>query len=68
MSDSYCQFDVIIVKMTQRAVLISMIEDEDEEWWVPMSCILEDDLAVMEEGTGMELNVAQWFCEKQGLV
>lgn len=51
-----------VVKVTRKAVLVTL---EGEELWVPQSVIFEDDLAELEEGSICELNVQQWFFDRE---
>jgi hypothetical protein len=54
---------VMVEKLTAKAVLL---EGRDAEpFWVPQSVIFEDDLAELEEGELMEINVKKWFYDKE---
>lgn len=60
--DNYTAVEAIVKVMTKKAALL--IIDEDEHW-VPFSCIFEDDLAEMGVGVCMEVNIKEWFYEKE---
>lgn len=67
MSDtSYVPVECLIRHLTQRAALVLELE-EGREVWVPFSVIHEDDLADLEVSMEVEINVATWFAEKEGL-
>lgn len=61
---TYTPIEGVIQHITKKAVLINVGGDEV---WVPMSVIFEDDLAELEVGELMEINIAEWFAEKEGL-
>lgn len=62
---TYEAFDGAIVKaLTKRAVLLVI---DGDDYWVPQSCIHEDDLAGLGVGVICEVNIATWFVEKEGL-
>lgn len=64
MSDNFTPITGVIVHMTKKAALVSI---DGTNVWVPFSVIFEDDLAEMEVGDTSEINIADWFCEKEGL-
>lgn len=53
-----------VMKMTQRAVLFRLTEAR-REVWIPQSVIFEDDLDGLDAGVISEINVAQWFYDKE---
>jgi len=50
---------------TAKALLVRF--ENGDELWVPKSVIAEDDLGTFEIGDVVELNIATWFAEKEGL-
>jgi len=53
---------VTVLKITSKAVLV---ESDGEEIWIPQSVIFEDDLADLVEDEMCEINVKQWFYDKE---
>lgn len=53
-----------VMKMTQRACLFRLTE-ERREVWIPQSVIFEEDLCGLADGVIGEINVAQWFFDKE---
>lgn len=67
MSDtSYVPVECLIRHLTQKAALVLEL-DEGREVWVPLSVIHEEDLGDLEVGLEVEINVAEWFADKEGL-
>lgn len=62
----YTALPVLVKKITAKAVLINLGEGGDH--WVPQSCIATDDLGDICEGYLGDLNIAEWFVKKEGLV
>lgn len=54
-----------VLRMTGKALLLA--HGDEEETWVPFSVVFEDDLEGLAEGDKVELNIAEWFCHKEGL-
>lgn len=53
-------------KETAKALLVKLA-DEDEERWIPKSCIHDDsEVYSMKSGDG-ELVVEEWYAEKEGI-
>jgi len=62
---NYSPVEVVIVAITDRAVLIN---DGTSETWVPKSLIDEDDVDDLVQGSYQEINVQDWFLEKEGIL
>lgn len=62
---NYTPIEGVVMHMTKKAVLLKV--DGEDDVWIPFSVIHEDDCAELEVGEYMEINVAEWFCEKEGL-
>lgn len=62
----YVVLPVLVKKTTHKAVLINLGEGGDR--WVPMSCISTASLAEIDEGYLGDIEVAQWFAEKENLI
>ena len=59
----YVEFDSVVVKhTTDKAVLI---EFDDEEVWIPWSCV-EDNDEDFKVGYKGKMYVAEWWAEKEG--
>lgn len=55
---------------TDSAICVS---DDTEEYWIPLSCLSESSLAFihhhnLDRGDGIEIEVAEWFALKKGLI
>lgn len=64
--DDYSQLHVTVLRITAKAILVRL-EDNQREAWIPQSQVFEDDLAEMDVGVVMEINVKTWFCAKEDL-
>lgn len=53
-----------VVAETPKAIRVRM---DDELLWIPKSVIHESDSWVVEGGEQIELNIKQWFANKEGL-
>jgi hypothetical protein len=58
--------DVLVVKETERAVLIKLDEGRGDQFWIPKSEI-KDDSDAMEEGDVGTLVISEWLAEQKGL-
>jgi hypothetical protein len=57
--------EVVVRAVTAKAVLVVV---EDEEHWVPISCIDLDETDVeLERGAKGTLGVSDWFAKKESL-
>lgn len=54
-----------VLRETDLALLLLL--DDDDEHWVPKS-VIEDADDITTGDTDLEVQVAEWFCEKEGLV
>lgn len=62
----YVEITVDIGRKADQAVLI--YDADDKEVWIPFS-LMEEDKSDFEEGEeGVNLNVAEWFATKEGLI
>ncbi len=64
MNNDYVPISGAVLAKTPKAVLLCLDEDADE-LWVPRSVIFEDDLDLLVVGELVEINVAQWFHERE---
>ena len=62
MSQEYVPISGLVKFITKKAVLFII---DDEEYWVPVSQIFEDDLAEIDEGVIGEINVSEWFYDRE---
>ena len=68
MSERYAKIDCVIVRVTQKAVLIDV---NGHETWVGRSCIHGGDerrLDSLDPGDEVTLQIFQWLCENEGLL
>ena len=54
-------------KATEKALLVENLDDPTKRFWVPRSVVRPDSEVKGEEDIG-ELVLAEWFCEKEGIV
>jgi hypothetical protein len=57
--------EVTVIRMTDKAILVELHDQDDREVWIPMSVIFEDDLADICQGSIGEINVKRWFYERE---
>lgn len=62
----YVTFNVLVKRITARAVLINLYEGKDQ--WVPQSCMSVNTLNEITEGFLGDVEVAKWFAEKEDLL
>lgn len=62
--NDYTQIHGTVLRMSQRAVLVRLTEGRREAW-IPQSVIFEDDLAGLDVGVVGEINVQEWFHDKE---
>lgn len=59
-------FEVRVLKVTDKAVLLQFIDD-DQESWIPFSQI-EDNGEDLEEGYEGEVYLTEWIAKTKGLL
>lgn len=67
---TYSMYEVVPMVMTEKAVkvLLVSVEDADEDGvWIPKSVIHEECRDELEIGVFAEVEIADWFCEKEQL-
>lgn len=52
-----------VVRMTDRAVLFHL-DEQDRDLWIPLSMI-DEDAEDLDVGVVQEINVAQWFYDRE---
>lgn len=64
---TYIEFEnVKIIGQTDKAVFVQF-NDEDEELWVPWSCIEDNDEDFKNDYEG-KMQIAEWWAESEGLI
>ncbi len=63
MDKDYAPIMCDIGHMTSKAVHVTT--EDGVVAWVPFSQIFEDDLAGLSQGDHVELNIKQWFIDKE---
>ena len=61
----YTPIEGLIMHITRRAVLVK-VEGADDVW-ITLSVIHEEDVQALSVHEYMEINIAAWFCAKEGL-
>jgi len=54
-------------RFTDKAVLVVLLDNDNEEIWVPLSQIHDDSELFDEDNREGKLVVSKWFAEKEGL-
>lgn len=63
----YITLNVLVKRLTAKAVLINLGDNEGDRW-VPQSCMSTATLADITEGYLGDVEIAEWFAKKEGLV
>lgn len=67
--DKYAEISVTVLSVGPNALLVLTDEGEDaDETWIPNSLIKDYDDLELEEDAEIDIHVATWFAEKEGLV
>lgn len=64
----YVTVSAFVLKLTEKAALLS-IDDagKDVERWVPLSTIENGDDLVEDGDETVDVHIAKWFCDKEGI-
>lgn len=62
---SYMSIGEVIIKHTTKKAVLVEVPHLSKDIWIPFSVIAEEDLCDLEPGVIKELNVAQWFADKE---
>lgn len=67
---TYSVFEVVPTVITEKAVKLLILDDpeaDEDGVWVPKSCVHEEYRDDFEVGVVAEVEIADWFCEQNGI-